>query len=259
MHARQLTLVALLALAGPAVAQKPPPQGAGAEIVKPGAAAPAPRPAIPPAAAAPATIPPAAAPSAALPVDGEAAFLARCHADYAARYPGARGAAESCREAWPRARAAVPAADSLLALAGTAPDLGTARAQVAGATWGPRPGRGDLATGRAGAWQVALRGRAAVDQVVFSWSRAGAMSPYDVVGALRLRGAEVTEVACERLGVGERSLRYRVEAPPRSPFGLVVYDREAPTANALSTYGVTLDLRAAAPGAPRGARPGGCD
>jgi hypothetical protein len=247
MLARPLAILVLTALAGPALAQKPPPQAAAPDTGKPQAAAPTPRPA-----------PPAAAPPVvAAPVEGEAAFFARCQADYAARYPGARGAAETCREGWSRARAAMPAADSLLVLAGTAPDVGTARAQVASAAWSARPSRGDLATGRSGAWQVALRGRGVVDQVVFSWSRTGGESPFDVVEALRLRGATVTEVACERLGVGERSSRYRVEAPPRAPFALAVYDRAAPTANALSTYGVTLDLRAPAPA--RAARPAGCD
>ena len=136
-----------------------------------------------------------------------------------------------------------PATDILLGLVGHGPDLAAVRARLVGVTWKPRPDRGDIATGRLGQWQVNVQGNAGVQNVVFSWSKVGELSPFDVVEAVKVRGAQVTELACQGFGAGEQTHAYRVDAPPRAPFGLTVYDRLAPTANASSTYAVTLDLR----------------
>ena len=72
----------------------------------------------------------------------------------------------------------------------------------------------------------------------FYWSEAGQPIPYNIVEALRARGAEVTMVGCYALGTGENNESYRVAAPGRAPFALSVYGRMAPVASANSFYNV---------------------
>jgi hypothetical protein len=66
--------------------------------------------------------------------------------------------------------------------------------------------------------------------------------PYDVVEALRGRGADVSLAACLRLGPDEASKLYRVSAPGRASLALSLSERTAPTANAASFYNVAVDL-----------------
>ena len=82
--------------------------------------------------------------------------------------------------------------------------------------------------------------------------------PFDPVEALRVRGASVDPIGCYAFGAGESNSVWRVEAPGHAPFALTVYNREAPTASAMSHITVSADaerniptlgdLRAAEPG-----------
>jgi hypothetical protein len=151
---------------------------------------------------------------------GQAAFVERCIGEMVAQNPESRRwAPEECGQNWERVVAAGPMADAILAAAG-----GTM----------PSPGRmgRDL--------DVTVDG--AARSVSFGWSQTGAIIPYDVVGALRERFADVAMIGCGQYGVGEFSKAYRVTPRGGAAFQLGIYDRMAPTANAESFYNVTATL-----------------
>lgn len=78
--------------------------------------------------------------------------------------------------------------------------------------------------------------------VSLDWSEVGGLIPYDIPQALKVRGVVLTQVACQAFGVGERTRVYRMTGPGQAPVGLTVYERSAPTANANSSYGATIEL-----------------
>ena len=86
-----------------------------------------------------------------------------------------------------------------------------------------------------------------------NWMEVGAEPPFDIVGAMRVRGVTLNEIACEEFGAGEWQRVFAGSAPGRAPFRLEVAQRTAPTANANSYYGATIDLsgRLPAPASPR--------
>jgi hypothetical protein len=103
------------------------------------------------------------------------------------------------------------------------------------------------ASGRHGQWQVQLHGQTLIDNVAYAWGKVGEPIPYDIPEAMRVKGARLTEVACMNLGGGEQSHIYRVDYAGKPTFGLTVYEREAPTASANSSYTATADLKGPAP------------
>jgi len=128
-------------------------------------------------------------------------------------------APEECAQQWQRVVAAGPMAEAILAAAG-----------------GAFPAAGSLGP----ALEITRQGQA----LSFSWSAAGEMSPYDVVGALQERGVTVTMVGCSQVGVGEFSKVYNVAPSAGAPFQLGIYDRQAPTADAWSFYNPTATFGA---------------
>lgn len=211
----------------------------------------------PSAAPAAASAGPATDPGAAMP-----AFLAKCQRDYIAREASAtRWADQQCRDDWKRIVDTGPAAEALLAALpapGMRPTVADIRNRASGVRWAARPASArELASGQIGGLTVSVEGRgASPTSLGVSWMKVGAEIPYDVPGALRARGATVTEVACEKLGTGEGARTFAGLAPNKAPFVLTVDQRTAPTGNANSYYSasVSLDGRAA----PRGSR-AGCD
>lgn len=197
---------------------------------------------------------PAAPPPLPLAADAEARFKAGCRKQVLAANPGAaKWVGEECATRWQAVAAAGPGADALLgvipATPGEALPLATAKARMAGVRWGA-PALGALAAGQLGALRVSLQGKRQPEKADVSWSKAGALIPYDVAGAMTTRGVRLTLVGCEQLGVGESSRTYSGAAPGRAPFALTVDSREAPTADAISYYAATVSLGGRAP--PRG-------
>lgn len=138
---------------------------------------------------------------------------------------------------------AEPVADTLLAAvpkAGSAPTLAGMKAAMPGVRWAPAAQRGTLASGRLPPFAVAVLGAGAPQTVQLSWHATGQPLPLDLQAALAARGARLTMVSCEKLGVGEGTRSYVGQVPGRAPFGLVVDQREAPTADAQSRYVATL-------------------
>ncbi len=174
----------------------------------------------------------------------QADYIARCTADMVAQNPRAgEWAPAQCQQQWETIVAAGPMAEAILAAAPVsgAADPTTLRTRLAMIQWDARPEGTLIASGRMGR-ALSVQVDRAGPSLNFYWSEAGAMIPYDVLGALRARGAEVTMVGCYAMGMGENNESYRVVAAGRAPFALSVYGRMAPTANANSFYNVGAGL-----------------
>jgi hypothetical protein len=76
------------------------------------------------------------------------------------------------------------------------------------------------------------------------------MIPFDVPQAMRQRGITLTQMSCEKLGVGEGQRVYEGTASGRAPFALTIEQRTAPTASASSYYGASVGLHGRRP--PKG-------
>ncbi|PZQ53473.1 MAG: hypothetical protein DI570_24015 [Phenylobacterium zucineum] len=204
-----------------------------------------------------ATPAPSAPPSAAAaPVaGGESAFLARCRRAYvSADASAARWADDACKEDWKKVVASGPAAEFLLAVLSppgvrlTLPDL---RQRTPAVRWAARPaGPTGFASGKLGSLDVSVEGRSTPVSASANWAAVGQPIPYDVVEALRQRGAVLTLASCEKLGAGEGNRVFAGQAPGKAPFALTIDQREAPTASANSYYSASVSLDGRAP--PRG-------
>jgi hypothetical protein len=186
----------------------------------------------------------AAAQSGGVPANAQADFVTRCTDALVRQNPQARQWAPSqCDQEWQTIVAAGAMAEAILA---AAPVSGAANAaslpnQLTMVRWDRRPEGALLASGRLGR-DLSVQIDRAGPSLAFGWGETGAMIPYDVIGALRVRGAEPAMIGCSQIGVGEFNKAYRVAAPGRAPFMLSIYDRTAPTANAESFYTVSLNL-----------------
>lgn len=152
---------------------------------------------------------------------GQAAFVQACTAELVAQNPQAAGwAPDECAARWERVTAAGPMAEAILLAAdgGAAPRAGQ---------FGPR---------------VDVTSTAAARGFGLNWQEAGAPIPYDVIGALRERGAASSLIGCMQLGAGEFNRAFSVTPAGGTAFQLTIYERSAPTADAFSIYGVEANL-----------------
>lgn len=216
----------------------------------------APRPATAAVAAAPAGNTAAAGPAPPpLVVQPEARprFLADCRRFYVSlSADAARWADEQCAADWEKIGASAAATDALLAAlpaaAGEALPVAALRQRLGGVRWAAKASSRELsASGKLGRFEVSVSGSPAARTLAMNWMAVGAESPYDIVGAMRARGVQLTEIACEEFGSGEWQRVFSGVAPGRAPFRLEVAQRVAPTANANSYYGATIDLSGQAP------------
>lgn len=164
-------------------------------------------------------------------------------------------------DAAPAARSlpvATPAVDAAAGSGAPAPLAVPAEARprfLAGVRWAAKPRSRELsASGRLGNLDVSVSGAPAAKTLGMNWMEVGAEPPYDIVGAMRVRGVTLTEIACEEFGAGEWQRVFSGSAPGRAPFRLELGQRTAPFANSNSYYGVTIDLSGRAP-APLASRP----
>lgn len=205
---------------------------------------------------------PSASPPARLvvPTNAEAGFLAQCRKGYVSRDAGAaRWADSQCKEDWRLVVASGPAADALLAVApspGERLSLDVIKQRAAGVRWGARAQPPSIAVGSLGGLSASVEGKGMPTAVGFNWTEVGAQIPYDVVNAMRVRGVTLTQMSCEKTGVGEGSRAYAGTAPNRAPFKITIDQRTAPTGNATSYYRVSISLDGRHP--PRGST-AGCD
>lgn len=205
----------------------------------------------------PAAAPPAPAAAAPAPLvvapEARPRFLASCRQTLVSRNAdAARWADEQCAAEWDRIAASAAATDALLAALpaarGETVSLAALRQRLAGVRWAAKPGaRGVSASGRLGDLSVTVVGAPAAAQLSMNWMRVGAEPPYDVIGAMRVRGVQLTEIACEEFGSGEWQRVFSGIAPGRAPFRLEVGQRIAPFANSNSYYGAMIELSGQAP------------
>lgn len=188
---------------------------------------------------------PAAAQVGAPAANAEADYVRQCTAGMVAQNARAtEWAPAQCQQQWEAVVAAGPMADIILAAipaSGAAADPVSLRGRLTAVRWDARAEGTLIASGRLGT-DLSMQVDRAGPSINFYWSEAGAMIPYDILGALRIRGAEATMVGCYALGMGENNESYRVVVPNRAPFALSVYGRMAPTANANSFYNVGAAL-----------------
>lgn len=174
----------------------------------------------------------------------QADYIARCTANMIAQDPRAgEWAPGQCQQQWEMVVASEPMAEAILAavpVSGAA-DPAALRARLPMVRWDARPEGTLIASGRMGG-NLSVQVDRAGPSLNFLWSEAGQPIPYNIMEALRGRGAEVSMVGCYALGMGENNEAYRVVAPGRAPFALGVYGREAPTASANAFYNVGAGL-----------------
>lgn len=181
---------------------------------------------------------------AALSQDARERFLDRCREGVLAQNPGADWADSHCAEIWPAVTRSNPLVDAILSpFAEGAPaalDPADVRARATAVRWLPsRPGA-QAFEGALGPVKVVAR-RAPSSVLELSWTAVGEPVPYEIVEALRARGAGVAAIGCYAYGAGESNTVYRVEAQGRAPFAMTVYRREAPTGSAWSSLTITAD------------------
>lgn len=174
-----------------------------------------------------------------------ATFGARCEREMIAADPRSRTwAGDSCQQTWKMSAAAGPAADALVALAKarSAGSLGVPQIKAAaqGVRWLPAPRPNGVLTGVLGKLEALLDTKAGT--VSLGWSATGQMTPYDVPGALAIRGAALSQVGCQNYGQSEVTRVYRMSVDGGPPLALTVFERTAPTANAMSFYSASLDV-----------------
>lgn len=165
-------------------------------------------------------------------------FMARCTQVLAETANMASYAEGACAKQWPKVTRANQMVDAILSVfvAGTPSALDPADVQrrASMVRW-TSPSQGRLAD-----LNVETT-RTPTTQIIFKWSATGEPVPFDPVEALRVRGASVDPIGCYAFGAGESNSVWRVEAPGHAPFALTVYNREAPTASAMSHITVSAD------------------
>lgn len=191
----------------------------------------------------------------------EAGFLARCRSDLIRRNPSAvRWADDECRENWQKIIASRTAAVALLAVlpvsASENPSLGAIKQRAGGVRWEGRASPGLLASGRLGALEITVEGKTQPMTVSMRWGQTGREIPYDIVGAMRLEGAVVQEMSCEKTGVGAGTRVYAGSMAGRAAFTLLIDKQTAPLGNMPSWYYAQVSLNGRHPA--RGSS-SGCD
>lgn len=171
----------------------------------------------------------AAAAAAAPVVEDRAAYLVRCKRETMAAYPTPAAQADSiCASKWDEIVAARPMSAALFAVA-PAPNVAfnaaAARRQIGML--------GDIAVMVTGAPKAG---------VSFSWFKNGDVIPFNLEDSLRVRGAQVTMIACQQFGAGEGTHIYRATLPGKAPFTLTVSFRNAAVASQSSDYNVAADF-----------------
>lgn len=192
----------------------------------------------------------------AVPPEARPRFLAECRQTYVSRSAdAARWADDQCVADWGKVTESAAATDALLAAlpasAGEAVLLASLRQRLASVRWAAKPRSRELsASGRLGKLEVSVTGSPAAKTLAVNWMEVGTEPPYDLVGAMRVRGVALTEIACEEFGAGEWQRVFSGSAPGRVPFRLELAQRIAPFANSNSYYAATIDLTGRAPAPP---------
>lgn len=192
--------------------------------------------------------------------DARQGFIDRCRDEIlAANTAAADWVDQECDDRWVKVARSNPMVDAVLSLfqQGDPPALSQEeiRARAAMVTWPSLPGVADPFEGRFAG--LGVLAEASPPRMTLAWSVRGEPVPYDVVGALRTRDADLDVIGCYGFGPSETTYVFYVVAPGHAPFALTVHSREAPTASAQSYYSVSAaadriiptlnDLRAAAP------------
>lgn len=183
-------------------------------------------------------------------VENQAAYLARCRNETIARNPSVRAQADSiCQSNWSQIVAAGRMADTILRATprqGGAFDPAAVRTALPSVQWAARPEQGTLASGRLGDLDVLVT-RMPAPGVTLRWFKDGEPIPFNLEGALRVRGATLTMIACLAFGSAEDTRIYRVVASGKSQFALTIARREAAVASQSSDFSASTDFSGSMP------------
>ncbi len=175
----------------------------------------------------------------------QSAFQAHCVKKYTAQEASAaKWAPDQCKEDWKIVTNSLPAADLIIAAlpkAGENQNLAQLKQKLPMVKW-LRNQAPYLATGTLGDLTVHIDGPGTPGNLILNWTRTGEMIPFNIIDALRQRGAKLTMTSCEKLGTGEGNRSYAGALPGHAPFNLSIDQRTAPTGDAMSYYGLTLNL-----------------
>jgi hypothetical protein len=177
-------------------------------------------------------------------VEDKAAYLARCQQETLAQYPGVKAQVDSiCGSKWDMIVETGPMAEAMLALApaeGAAFDPDGARAQADSVKWGKKQ-KGQVVSGKLGEIHVGVT-RKPVLGAAFSWFKEGTPIPFDLEGALSVRGVALSMIGCLSFGAAESTRVYRATMAGKGPFALTVAARGAALASQSSDYSATADF-----------------
>jgi hypothetical protein len=192
--------------------------------------------------------------------DAQARFKSACRKRLLAEKPPKTDWIDpACADEWARVVASQAVAETLLKAVpggpGGVPALADLRQRMAGVRWAPRPEKGQLATGRLGAYIMGIEGGARPERASVGWSKVGEMVPLNIPEAFAARGAKLTLARCEKMGTGEGERSWSVAFPGRPPFDLTVYERTAPTGGAWSHYSASVRVD----GVPSARGPTNCE
>lgn len=182
----------------------------------------------------------------------ERQFLAQCRDERVRRDASAASwADQECKARWGKIVAAGPAADFFLASVPASGRLSLdAIKALPGATWFPGVTPPPLAAGEIGNLTLVVEGKRAPASISGQWEEQAAEIPYDIAGAMRVRGVTLTVASCESSGSGAGTRVYAGTAPGRAPFTLTIDEQTAPLGHMQSYYTPTISLDGQHP--PRG-------
>ncbi|MDE8652836.1 hypothetical protein [Novosphingobium album (ex Liu et al. 2023)] len=191
----------------------------------------------------------------------EVVWKVKCRSDLVRRdASAARWADDECKTRWEHVVASSPAADFLMstlpAASGARVTLDELKRHAPSVRWAARPTAPTIANGRLGNLDVAVAGPGQPGSVSLGWSEVGAEIPHDIVEAMRLKGASLTQRSCEKTGAGAGTRTFAGNAPGRAPFTMVVEQQTAPLGHMQSYYTVEVRLDGRTP--PQGPT-SGCD
>lgn len=177
----------------------------------------------------------------------EADFLAQCQGEILSVQPSAAPWVDDhCRTLWSRAVATASMAEVILALMPAAGSgllsASEARAQLSMVQWSSET-TGTLDEARVDLSDTGSR-------ISFYWQQQGMASPYNIIDALRIRGATLRTLGCPQYP-GATMGREKVmlaELEGQSSFLITVYTRPAPTGTEQGLYQVDVDFSGEIPG-----------
>ena len=179
--------------------------------------------------------------------ESEAKFLGRCHEEVLHTSSSADTWVDRhCATKWRRAEKSAPMVEAIFAFLpdnDKALSLESAQARLPMVQWSS-----DGSDGKLHDLQVHLP--EAGHSITFHWQQQGGESPYNIIDALRIRGAKLHILGCPNYpgaSMGREKVMMVTSEDGQSTFLLTVYSRPAPTGIEQGLYQVDVDFSGTIP------------